>query len=88
MNPGPLYLLTAAKWFRTLVDVPNKFTNRGKGKPDMNVRAYATMLIAAGQMEKPPSEKDIKAVTLGQLGGLKGERHERTNSRRRNGPKL
>jgi hypothetical protein len=28
------------------VDVPNKSTNRGKGKPDMNVRAYETMLIA------------------------------------------
>jgi hypothetical protein len=40
----------------------------------MNVRAYETMLIATGQMEKaaPPPEKDIKAVTLGRLGGLKG----------------
>jgi hypothetical protein len=56
------------------VDVPNKSTNRGKGKPDMNVRAYETMLIATGQMEKPepPPEKDAKAVTLGRLGGLKG----------------
>jgi len=56
------------------VDVPNKSTNRGKGKPDMNVRAYETMLIATGQMEKPepPPEKDPKAVTLGRLGGLKG----------------
>jgi hypothetical protein len=40
----------------------------------MNVRAYETMLIATGQMEKPelPPEKDVKAVTLGRLGGLKG----------------
>jgi hypothetical protein len=32
------------------------------------------MLIATGQMEKPapPPEKDLKAVTLGRLGGLKG----------------
>ena len=54
--------------------MPNKSTNRGRGKPDLNVRAYETMLIATGQMEKPeePPEKDIKAVTLGRLGGLKG----------------
>jgi len=40
----------------------------------MNVRAYETMLIATGQMEKPeqPPEKNAKAVTLGRLGGLKG----------------
>lgn len=54
--------------------MPNRSTNRGKGKPDMNVRAYETMLIATGQMEKPgpPPEKDAKAVTLGRLGGMKG----------------
>lgn len=40
----------------------------------MNVRAYETMLIATGQMEKPepPPEKNPAAVTLGRLGGLKG----------------
>jgi len=40
----------------------------------MNVRAFETMLIATGQMEKPepPPEKDQKAVTLGRMGGLKG----------------
>lgn len=40
----------------------------------MNVRAYETMLIATGQMEKPepPLEKNPAAVTLGRLGGLKG----------------
>jgi hypothetical protein len=40
----------------------------------MNVRAYETMLIATGQMEKPepPAEKDIRAVTLGRMGGLRG----------------
>ena len=56
--------------------MPNKSTNRGRGKPDLNVRAYETMLIATGQMEKPepPPDKDAKAVTLGRLGGLKGGR--------------
>jgi hypothetical protein len=40
----------------------------------MNVRAYETMLIATGPMEKPVPEavKDAKAVSLGRLGGLKG----------------
>lgn len=54
--------------------MPNRSSNRGKGKPDMNVRAYETMLIATGQMEKPepPAEKNPAAVTLGRLGGLKG----------------
>jgi hypothetical protein len=54
--------------------MPNKSSNRGRGKPDLNVRAYETMLIATGQMEKPaaPPEKDPAAVTLGRLGGLKG----------------
>ena len=54
--------------------MPNKSSNRGRGKPDLNVRAYETMLIATGQMEKPkePPEKSEKAVTLGRLGGLKG----------------
>jgi hypothetical protein len=56
--------------------MPNKSTNRGRGKPDLNVRAYETMLIATGQMEKPeePPEKNPAAVTLGRLGGLKGGR--------------
>jgi hypothetical protein len=54
--------------------MPNRSSNRGKGKPDMNVRAYETMLIATGQMQKPepPPEKNPTAVTLGRLGGLKG----------------
>jgi len=53
--------------------MPNRSSNRGKGKPDMNVRAYETMLIATGQMEKPVEpEKNQAAVTLGRLGGLKG----------------
>lgn len=40
----------------------------------MDVRAYETMLIATGQMEKPEPEpeKNPAAVTLGRLGGLKG----------------
>ena len=58
---------------RTLKTMPNKSSNRGRGKPDLNVRAYETMLIATGQMEKPEEpKKDEKAVTLGRLGGLKG----------------
>lgn len=54
--------------------MPNKSTNRGRGKPDLNVRAYETMLMATGQMEKPAPEpeKSLKAVTLGRMGGLKG----------------
>lgn len=54
--------------------MPNKSSNRGRGKPDLNVRAYETMLIATGQMEKPEPqpEKDPKAVSLGRLGGMKG----------------
>jgi hypothetical protein len=71
------------------VDVPNKSTNRGKGKPDMNVRAYETMLIATGQMEKPAPEpeKNQAAVTLGRLGGLKGgkARAEKLSAERRSG---
>ena len=50
--------------------MPNKSKNRGKGKPDMNVRAYETMLIATGQMEKPepPPKAKRKAVSLRDLG--------------------
>jgi hypothetical protein len=42
----------------------------------MNVRAYETMLIATGQMEKPepPPLKDKKASRSGRLGGLKGRK--------------
>jgi len=53
--------------------MPNRSSNRGKGKPDLNVRAFETMLIATGQMEKPVApEKSPAAVSLGRLGGLKG----------------
>jgi hypothetical protein len=53
--------------------MPNRSSNRGKGKPDLNVRAFETMLIATGQMEKPVApEKNPAAVALGRLGGLKG----------------
>jgi hypothetical protein len=53
--------------------MPNRSSNRGKGKPDLNVRAFETMLIATGQMEKPVApEKNAAAVSLGRLGGLKG----------------
>jgi hypothetical protein len=52
----------------------NKTGNRGSGNKDLNVRAFETMLIATGQMEKPepPPEKSEKAMTVGRMGGLKG----------------
>jgi hypothetical protein len=53
--------------------MPNRSSNRGRGKPDLNVRAFETMLIATGQMEKAVApEKNPAAVSLGRLGGLKG----------------
>jgi hypothetical protein len=53
--------------------MPNRSSSRGKGKPDLNVRAFETVLMATGQMEKPEvPEKNPAAVTLGRLGGLKG----------------
>ncbi len=51
----------------------NKTTNRGKGKPDVNMLAYNVVQQATGQAEKPEEkEKNPAAVTLGRLGGLKG----------------
>ena len=38
----------------------NRSDKRGKGKPDLNVRAYETMLIATGQTEKPAPEPEKK----------------------------
>jgi hypothetical protein len=39
---------------QTLVYIAgNKSTNRGRGKPDINVLAYEKMLVASGQIEKP-----------------------------------
>ncbi|HEX4276829.1 MAG TPA: hypothetical protein VHZ74_15845 [Bryobacteraceae bacterium] len=39
----------------------------------MNVRAYETMLIATGQMEKPPPVEKPKAViSLGKLAKKRG----------------
>jgi hypothetical protein len=54
--------------------MPNKSGNRGRGKPDMNILAWEAIQQATGQMPKPeePPAKDVKAVTLGRLGGLKG----------------
>ena len=74
MNLTPLDSdrIASSRWYQ----MPNKSGNRGKGKPDLNVRAFETMLIATGQMGKPepPAKKDLKAVTLGRLGRLKGGR--------------
>ncbi len=53
--------------------MPNRSSNRGKGKPDVNQLAYNIVQQATGQVEKPkPPEKNPAAVTLGRLGGLKG----------------
>ena len=54
--------------------MPNKSTNRGKDKPDIDVPVCETILIATGRMEKlkPKPVKDAKAVTLDRLGGLMG----------------
>jgi hypothetical protein len=43
--------------------MPNKSTNRGRGKPDLNVRAYETMLIATGQKPKP-EEPEAKSTAV------------------------
>ena len=40
----------------------NQTRKRGSGPPDLNVRAYETMLIATGQMEKPTPEPQKKPV--------------------------
>jgi hypothetical protein len=53
--------------------MPNRSSNRGKGKPDANVLAYNIVQQATGQVEKTDEkEKHPAAVTLGRLGGLKG----------------
>jgi hypothetical protein len=52
----------------------NKTANRGNGRPDINQLAYMVVQQATGQAPKqePPPEKNVHAVTLGRLGGLKG----------------
>lgn len=53
--------------------MPNRSSNRGKGKPDANVLAFDIVQQATGQVEKPEEkEKNPAAVSLGRLGGLKG----------------
>jgi hypothetical protein len=53
--------------------MPNRSSNRGKGKPDLNKSAYDIVQQATGQVEKQAEkEKNPAAVTLGRLGGLKG----------------
>ena len=53
--------------------MPNRSSNRGKGKPDVNQLAHNIVQQATGQVEKPDEkEKNPAAVTLGRLGGLKG----------------
>jgi hypothetical protein len=56
--------------------MPNRSSNRGKGRPDPNELAFSIVQQATGQIPKiePPAEpkKNPAAVTLGRLGGLKG----------------
>jgi len=48
-------------------------SNRGKGKPDLNVQAFSRVQQATGEVERPvEKEKNPAAVALGRLGGLKG----------------
>jgi len=56
--------------------MPNRSSNRGKGRPDINEIAFSVVQQATGQIPKPepPPEKNPAAVTLGRLGGLKGGR--------------
>lgn len=54
--------------------MPNRSSNRGRGNKDMNVLAWETVQMATGLLPKPEPEpeKNLAAVTLGRLGGLKG----------------
>jgi len=53
--------------------MPNRTSNRGKGKPDANELAFTIVQQATGQAPKPEEkEKNPAAVSLGRLGGLKG----------------
>ena len=53
--------------------MPNRSSNRGKGKPDANQLAYNIVQQATCEVEKPvEKEKNPSAGTLGRLGGLKG----------------
>lgn len=53
--------------------MPNRSSNRGKGKLDANQLAHNIVQQATEQIEKPKEpEKNPAAVTLGRLGGLKG----------------
>lgn len=66
--------------------MPNRSSNRGKGKPDANQLAYDIVQQATGQVEKPKEkEKNPAAVTLGRLGGLKGgkARAEKLSAKKR-----
>ncbi len=55
--------------------MPNRSSNRGKGRPDPNELAFSIVQQATGQIPKvnpPEPQKNSAAVTLGRLGGLKG----------------
>jgi hypothetical protein len=57
--------------------MPNRSSNRGKGRPDPNELAFSIVQQATGQIPKIVPEEPKKnpaAVAPGRLGGLKGGR--------------
>ena len=55
--------------------VGNRSAHRGQGPKDFNQIAFEVVQKATGQMpkEEPPDpKKNLKAITLGRIGGLKG----------------
>lgn len=40
--------------------MPDRSDNRAEGRPDLNVKAYETLLTATGQIEKPTPEPQKK----------------------------
>ncbi len=66
--------------------MPNRSSNRAKGRKDANELAYDIVQQATGQVEKPNGrEKNPAAVMLGRLGGLKGgkARAEKLSAKKR-----
>jgi hypothetical protein len=66
--------------------MPNRSSNRGKGKPDANQLAHSIVQQATGKIENPVEKgKNPAAVTLGRLGGLKGgkARAEKLSAKKR-----
>ena len=59
----------------TLEMMPNRSGKRGQGPKDFSQIAYEVFQKAIGEIPKeapPDPNKNLKAVTLGRMGGLKG----------------